>query len=126
MEPVQVDTYSYDARGRRDPFLSLISGPRGELFGECAEEGTIECLMVEELDIQGIWNIRGDWIVEVQATDGNVYWLKEGDTLRDGEVIDVDEKTVVFKQKVNDPTRIKPYREVVRSLFEEKSQGRSK
>ncbi|HPR64560.1 MAG TPA: hypothetical protein PK014_10095 [Thermoanaerobaculia bacterium] len=121
----EVDTYSYDPGGRRDPFLSLVKGKVGITHSDC-EENTIGCLMIEEIDIQGIWQIKGEWLAEVQGKDGSVYWIKEGDSLRDGEVLSVDDKTVIFRQKVNDPTRIKPFREVVRSLFEEKSQGRSK
>jgi hypothetical protein len=42
--------------------------------------------------------------------------LKEGDQLYDGDVVSINRAEVVFKQIVQDPTALKPFREVVKSL----------
>ncbi len=44
------------------------------------------------------------------------YLLKEGDQLYDGDVVSISHKEVVFKQTVQDPTALKPFREVVKTL----------
>jgi hypothetical protein len=42
-----------------------------------------------------------------------------GDKVLDGEVIRIVQTSVVFRQEVNDPTRIERYREVVKDLIPE-------
>jgi hypothetical protein len=62
----------------------------------------------------------------VIGPDGYGTTLREGDRLYDGEVrrIDSDTGHVVFRQKVNDPTRIKPFRDIEKGLDLDK-EGRS-
>ena len=42
--------------------------------------------------------------------------MREGDQLYDGDVVRITQNEVVFKQIVNDPTVLKPFREVVKKL----------
>jgi hypothetical protein len=42
-----------------------------------------------------------------------------GDKVLDGEVIRITATSVVFRQEVNDPTRIERFREVVKELIPE-------
>ena len=44
------------------------------------------------------------------------YLLREGDQLYDGDVVRINRTEVVFKQIVNDPTALKPFREVAKKL----------
>ena len=44
------------------------------------------------------------------------FLLKEGDQLFDGDVVSIAKDEVVFKQIVQDPTALKPFREVVKKL----------
>jgi hypothetical protein len=52
------------------------------------------------------------------GTDGLGYSLTEGTELYDGKVLTIDEGDgkVVFRQNVNDPNLIKPYRDIERRL----------
>jgi hypothetical protein len=52
----------------------------------------------------------------VNAPDNKGYSVRVGDKVLDGEVIRVTATSVVFRQEVNDPTRIERYREVVKDL----------
>jgi hypothetical protein len=52
----------------------------------------------------------------VAANEKKSYLLKEGDQLYDGDVVSINRAEVVFKQIVQDPTALKPFREVVKSL----------
>jgi len=108
--------YSYDPGNRRDPFKSLIVGqnrqaPRGPL-----PEG-IAGLLIDEVDLTGIFKTSRGFVAQVVASNkGKSYLLREGDQLYDGDVVGIAQNEVVFKQIVNDPTVIKPFREVVKKL----------
>ena len=109
-------SYSYDPGNRRDPFKSLIIGqnrqaPRGPL-----PEG-IAGLLIDEIDLTGIFKTSRGFIAQVVASNkAKSYLLREGDQLYDGDVVGISQNEVVFKQIVNDPTVIKPFREVVKKL----------
>jgi Tfp pilus assembly protein PilP len=108
--------YSYDPGNRRDPFKSLIVGqnrqaPRGPL-----PEG-IAGLLIDEIDLTGIFKTSRGFVAQVVASNkAKSYLLREGDQLYDGDVVGISQNEVVFKQIVNDPTVIKPFREVVKKL----------
>jgi len=108
--------YSYDPGNRRDPFRSLLAAknrvePRGPL-----PEG-IPGLLIDELDLTGIFHTANGFVAQVLASNKEKsYLIRVGDELYDGDVVSITQKEVVFKQIVNDPTVIKPFREVVKKL----------
>ena len=51
--------------------------------------------------------------------DNKGYLIRIGDKVLDGEVIRITPSSVVFRQEVNDPTRIERFREVVKELSPE-------
>jgi len=108
--------YTYDPGTRRDPFKSLlvtqdkakVAGPRPE---------GIPGLLIDEIDVTGIFHTSRGWVAQVQAGNKEKsYLIKEGDQLFDGDVVSIARGEVVFKQIVNDPTALKPFREVVKKL----------
>ena len=109
--------FSYDPGGRRDPFRSLLEevalrrkGPRPR---------GVAGMLVSELDLTGIVrDSTGGNIAVVMGTDSKGYFLRVGDEVYDGSVIVVDPAagTVTFRQQVDDPRLIKPYRDVVKRL----------
>jgi len=107
-------TYRYDPRGRRDPFRSLLQyqtkGP------ENCQQRTVGCLLWDEISLQGIWKVKGSFVSQILAKNGDVYWIKEGDALFDGQVTRIGIDCIYFKQKVNDPTKINPFRDVEKCL----------
>lgn len=108
--------YSYDPAGRRDPFVSLLA--RTQLTAPEAQrpEG-VPGLLIDEVTIQGIFELNGRMFSQVQTADKEKsYLIQEGDQLYDGEVVSITQNEVVFKQLVNDPSVIKPFREVVKKL----------
>lgn len=108
--------FSYDPGNRRDPFKSLLAGPeRTEIRGPRPEG--IPGLLIDEIDLKGIWKTGKGYVAQVVATNQKkTYLLKEGDQLYDGDVVSISHSEVVFKQIVQDPTALKPFREVVKSL----------
>lgn len=111
--------YRYDPRGRRDPFRSLLQyqtkGP------DNCQQGTIGCLLWDEISLQGIWQVKGAFVCQVLDKEHDVYWLKEGDALFDGQVTRIGIDCIYFKQKVNDPTKINPFRDVDKCVKRDES-----
>lgn len=111
--------YTYDPGDRRDPFISpfrrqveLPRGPRPE--GKAG-------LLIEELSLTGIFETPKGTLAQVRGgSKDKSYLIQSGDQLYDGDVVSVRLDEVVFKQQVNDPAAIKPFREVVKRLNEKK------
>ncbi len=109
-------SFSYDPAGRRDPFRSLVDsltrikkGPR---------PSGIAGMLIGEVDLVGIVKKGARYIAFFNGSDNKGYFLKVGDTLYDGKIIKIDRSSgsVVFRQEVNDPRSIKPYRDVTKKL----------
>jgi hypothetical protein len=109
-------SFSYDPGNRRDPFKSLLAAPdRPELRGPRPEG--IPGLLIDDIALTGIFRTPKGFVAQVKASNQNKsYLLKEGDQLYDGDVVSINRNEVVFKQIVQDPTALKPFREVVKSL----------
>jgi hypothetical protein len=108
--------FSYDPGNRRDPFKSLLAGPDRPEFRGQRPEG-IAGLLIDEIDLTGIFRTSKGFVAQVVAANQKKsYLLKEGDQLYDGDVVSINHNEVVFKQVVQDPTALKPFREVVKSL----------
>jgi type IV pilus assembly protein PilP len=113
-EPETADTYRYDPQGRRDPFRSLI-GPTPKIDAGTRPEG-LPGFLIDELKLQGIFRTRQGFTAMVNAPDNKGYTMRVGQKVLDGEVVRITESSVVFRQEVNDPTRIERFREVVKDL----------
>lgn len=117
--------FSYDPDGRRDPFRSLFEsvplnkkGPRPK---------GVAGMLVAEVNLAGIVrDPSGGNLAFFTGSDNKGYFLRAGDEVYDGTLIaiDVANGTTTFRQQVDDPRLIKPYRDVVKRLApqeEEKS-----
>ena len=80
----QGDGASYEAKGRRDPFVALdiTGGPKG--------------LEVATTKLTGIVRGAKTTLALVEAQDGIGYILKPGDTLGDGRLLEIGADTAVF------------------------------
>jgi hypothetical protein len=108
--------YSYDPGTRRDPFRSLLQAEaRRDLRGPRPEG--IAGLLIDEVSLTGIFQTPRGWVGQVVSSDQKKsYLLREGDQLYDGDVVRITRAEVVFKQILNDPTALKPFREVTKKL----------
>lgn len=113
-EPTTTDTYRYDPQGRRDPFRSLI-GPTPRLEPGQRPPG-VPGFLIDEIKLQGVFRTRTGMTGMINGPDNKGYTIRVGDKVLDGEVIRITPTGVVFRQEVNDPTRIERYREVVKDL----------
>ena len=75
---------------------------------------------IDEIKLQGIVKTRQQGLVAmVNGPDNKGYLMRVGQKVLDGEVIRMTPGSVVFRQEVNDPTRIERFREVVKDLSPE-------
>jgi hypothetical protein len=108
--------FTYDPGNRRDPFKSLLIAPDRPEFRGPRPEG-VPGLLIDEIDLKGIFRTARGYVAQVSASNQKKsYLLKEGDQLYDGDVMSIGKNEVVFKQIVQDPTALKPFREIVKSL----------
>ncbi|HEX3582269.1 MAG TPA: hypothetical protein VH087_10950 [Thermoanaerobaculia bacterium] len=118
LEEPSADNYRYDPQGRRDPFQSLI-GPRPALQPGQRPPG-VPGFLVDEMKLQGVFETKkGVFTAMVLGPDNKGYPIRVGDKVLDGEVIRITPVSVVFRQEVNDPTRIERYKEVTKELTPE-------
>jgi len=110
-------TYSYDPGARRDPFRSLAT-TRDLPENEDRERPDGPAgLLIDEIEVEGIFILGDGPVAQVQsASQETSFLLRPGDQLWDGDVVSITLEEVVFKQSVNDPTALKPFREVVKRL----------
>jgi type IV pilus assembly protein PilP len=114
-DPTGGDAYHYDPQGRRDPFQSLI-GPTPKLDKSNRPDG-VPGFLIDEMKLQGVVKTRqGLLVAMVGGPDNKGYIIRVGDKTLDGEVIRITPSSVIFRQEVNDPTRIERFREVVKEL----------
>jgi type IV pilus assembly protein PilP len=106
--------YSYDPAGRRDPFRSLLVRPEDRARGE--RPPGIAGMSIDDIVVHGIWRTRTGFIAQVRGVDNKSYLVRAGDLLYDGEVTRVAPNEVVFRQNINDPQSVKPFREVTKQL----------
>lgn len=108
--------FTYDPAGRRDPFRSLVDAMNS--IGKGPRPRGIAGMLISEVDLVGIVQKGKSHIAFFNGSDNKGYFLKVGDTLYDGKIIRIDRNTgtVVFRQDINDPRSIKPYRDVSKRL----------
>ncbi|MDQ7008140.1 MAG: hypothetical protein Q9Q40_13005 [Acidobacteriota bacterium] len=110
--------FTYDPAGRRDPFEPLVRATPTAATGKRPKG--IAGMLVSEIDLKGIViDARGYPAALFSGSDNRGYTLRVGDVVYDGRVlsIDPDRGVVVFRQNVDDPRRIKPYRDVIKRLY---------
>jgi Tfp pilus assembly protein PilP len=108
--------FTYDPAGRRDPFRSLVDALNAIQKGP--RPRGIAGMLISEVDLVGIVQKGKEAVAFFNGSDNKGYFLHVGDTLFDGKIIRIDRAsgTVMFRQDVNDPRSIKPYRDVTKRL----------
>ena len=108
--------FTYDPAGRRDPFRSLVDPLNAPAHGP--RPRGIAGMLISEVDLVGIVQKGKEAVAFFNGSDNKGYFLHVGDTLFDGKIIRIDRSsgTVMFRQDVNDPRSIKPYRDVTKRL----------
>jgi type IV pilus assembly protein PilP len=115
--PTPPPNYAYSPDGRRDPFLSLVSG--GTDSGRSApgrRPAGLAGVAVSEVVVRGILRSGDGYLAMVQASDGRTYTVRQGDQLFDGRIQTITAEAVILTQEVNDPLSTEKQREVRKPL----------
>ncbi len=107
-------SYSYDPAGRRDPFRSLLIRPEKGMAGQ--RPPGVPGIAIDDVILQGIWRTRAGYVAQIRGTDNKSYLLRAGDQLYDGEVLRIVPNEVTFRQNLNDPQSVKPFRDITKQL----------
>ncbi len=106
---------SYDPANRRDPFQSLLL--RVQQKDAKRPEG-VPGALIDEIEIRGIFRTSKGYVAQIAVQNQQKnYLVREGEQVYDGDVLRIEKNEVVFRQIVNDPTVVKPFREVVKKLL---------
>ena len=108
------ESYTYEADGRRDPFLSLTAAVESRPPLTRAEG--VAGIAVGELSVRGVLKSKGSLIAMVQGADKRAFVVHPGDKLFDGTVKAVTAEGLVIVQQVNDPLSLVKQREVRKTL----------
>ncbi|MEM8963729.1 MAG: hypothetical protein AAGD38_19760 [Acidobacteriota bacterium] len=108
---------TYDPGTRRDPFRSLVQSAGRSAAVEQNRPDGIAGLLIDEIEIEGVFITENGPVAQIGATsDQTSYLIRPGDQLWDGDVVSISIDEITFKQTINDPTALKPFREVVKRL----------
>jgi len=109
-EAVGEAPYAYNVAGRRDPFKSLLE--RNTEGGAQRPEG-LPGIQITEVDVLGVVaKSDGTFMAMIKGAGNESFTIHVGDRLFDGEVQEIFRDRVVFRQRINDPTLPRNYREV--------------
>ena len=108
--------FTYDPAGRRDPFRSLVEQTKAD---KGPRPKGIAGMLISEVDLVGIVQKGKDNLAFFNGSDNKGYFLRVGDHLYDGKIIAISRPSgeVVFRQEINDPRSIKPYRDITKRLY---------
>ena len=110
-------TTATPAGARRDPFRPLVIKGKGDEIPARLPPGKAG-LVIGQLIVQGIVRgLDGQWIAVVDNKTKRAYFLYAGDELYNGTVSRITESSVVFAERVNDPTGRQQSREVVKQML---------
>jgi Tfp pilus assembly protein PilP len=115
--PIEPQGYTYNAEGRRDPFVSLVrrgSDVAGSATGP--RPSGIAGMTTAEVVLKGTIRGQDGWIAMLQGTDNKTYLVRAGDRLLDGTVRTITADTLVILQRVKDPLSLETTREVRKVL----------
>ena len=113
--PAAAENYTYQADGRRDPFLNLTANVVETRAPMTRAEG-IAGLNVAELSVRGVMKSKGALIAMVMGADKRAFVVHPGDKFADGTVRAVTADGLVIVQQVNDPLSLVKQREVRKLL----------
>jgi Tfp pilus assembly protein PilP len=114
-QPELPAAYTYEANGRRDPFLGVSPGAPETRALLRRGEGAA-AYAVGEISVRGIMQSRGLLVAMVQGPDKKTLIVHAGDKLADGVVKSIIPQGLVIVQNITDPLSAQKQREVRKML----------
>lgn len=111
---------SYDAAGRRDPFISLLRRGVEAPATPVSRTAGITGQPAADINLRGVLASRGEYVGIVQGADNKTYIVRAGQKLADGTIRAIERDAMVIVQHVNDPIADKP-RELRKALRQDEA-----
>jgi Tfp pilus assembly protein PilP len=111
------ESYVYNPRGRRDPFIPLVEVGRKEEIAK-KPKGTLESYDATDFRLKAIAERGGEWYALLIAPDNRAFTVKEGTVigLRNGKVEKITSDKIIIIEYIKDyKGELKP-REIVLEL----------
>lgn len=104
----------YRPKSIRDPFENPL---KKRAQKKRLQKPGIAGMLINEVELVGILKKGDEYIAIFNGTDNLGYFLKVNDELEDGRIKEITIETVVFEQRIEDPTAIRKTREVIKRLY---------
>ncbi len=102
----EVESYAYNPKGRRDPFLSIIEASKRERESEKKKKSLkpSEAYDVADVRVIAIARDRKNYYAMIQLPDKKYFTVKEGMTLgvHGGKIIKIDDRGVLVREFLKD------------------------
>lgn len=103
---VELETYAYEPKGKRDPFMSLVEASKKEKEAEKKKKGLTpsESFDIADINVIAIAWERDRYYAMVQLPDKKYFTVKEGTSLGiyGGKVVRIDKGSVLVREYVKD------------------------
>jgi Tfp pilus assembly protein PilP len=111
------ESFTYQADGRRDPFLNLLgtgTGTEPRPVGR-RPDGPAG-MTLSEITVRGVMQSRDALVAMIAGPDNKTYIVHQGDRLFDGQIKTITHDGLVVVQRVTDPMATVKQREVQKLL----------
>lgn len=101
---VERETYTYDPKGRRDPFTSLLAPKAAKVKKEKPKGSPIENVDVEDLKVIAVLWDKNEYYAMILLPDNKSFTIKKGMVLGQhaGKVVEIAEEGVLIREHVKD------------------------
>jgi Tfp pilus assembly protein PilP len=113
---IEPQGFTYNAEGRRDPFVSLTRRGSDDRSNNGPRAGGLAGMASSEVILKGTLISRGGYVGILQGLDNKSYIVRVGDKLADGAIRSISADAMVILQQVNDPLSLEKEREVRKLL----------
>jgi Tfp pilus assembly protein PilP len=111
--------YTYNADGRRDPFVSLVArGSDSKTAARGLTTDGLASLTVADVSVRGVMQSRGGYVAILQGSDHKTYIARANDRLQDGTIRKISAQGLLILQEVTDPLSLVKQKEVHKGLRE--------
>jgi Tfp pilus assembly protein PilP len=110
--------YTYNAEGRRDPFVPLLKGSGQQTLAstQVVRANGLAGLGAADVTLRGVMVSQGAYVAMLHGTDEKTYIVRTGDKLADGTIRAITSEMVLIQQQVKDPLSRVTEREVRKML----------
>jgi len=112
---VASENFTYEPRGRRDPFVNLLGTGNEPRLSSRRGEGPAGWT-VSEISVRGIVQSRDTLVALVQGPDNKTFVVHAGDRFLDGTIKTITPQGLVIVQEVSEPLSPVKQREIRKQL----------